>query len=57
MAGGALYAIIGFLVLPFVWSMPEALITAELATAFPYNGGFVLYVTLPLHDGDCRVCV
>lgn len=43
-AGGALFAIIGFLVLPLVWSIPEALITAELATTFPHNGGFVMCV-------------
>lgn len=28
-----------------VWSVPEALITAELATAFPENGGYVVWVT------------
>lgn len=31
----------GFLVMPLVWSLPEALITAELATTFPSNAGFV----------------
>lgn len=43
MAGGPLLAIVGFIVFPFVWSIPEALITAELATALPGNGGFVLW--------------
>lgn len=42
-AAGPLLAIIGFLVFPFIWSIPEALITAELATTFPGNGGFVIW--------------
>lgn len=42
-AGGPLLAILGFVIFPFVWSIPEALITAELATALPGNGGFVLW--------------
>lgn len=40
-SGGPLLAIIGFAVLPLIWSVPEALITAELATAFPENSGYV----------------
>lgn len=35
----------GFLILPLLWSVPEALITAELATAFPENSGYVAWVT------------
>ncbi|KAJ6307224.1 hypothetical protein OIU76_017088 [Salix suchowensis] len=42
-AAGPLWAILGFLIFPFIWSIPEALITAELATAFPGNGGFVIW--------------
>ncbi|TYK21766.1 putative polyamine transporter [Cucumis melo var. makuwa] len=42
-AAGSLFAIIGFIVFPFLWSVPEALITAELATTFPGNGGFVIW--------------
>ncbi|GAA0147286.1 transporter [Lithospermum erythrorhizon] len=42
-AAGPLYAILGFLIFPFIWSIPEALITAELSTAFPGNGGFVIW--------------
>ncbi|KAL6976788.1 hypothetical protein U1Q18_025574, partial [Sarracenia purpurea var. burkii] len=42
-AAGPLLAILGFLVFPFIWSIPEALITAELSTAFPGNGGFVIW--------------
>ena len=35
----------GFLLMPLVWSLPEALVTAELATTFPSNAGFVQWVT------------
>ncbi|XP_015866904.3 probable polyamine transporter At3g19553 isoform X4 [Ziziphus jujuba] len=37
--GGPLLSLLGFLVFPFIWSIPEALVTAELATCFPENGG------------------
>jgi hypothetical protein len=38
-SAGPLLALLGFAILPFVWSMPEALVTAELATAFPEDSG------------------
>ncbi|KAL3519051.1 hypothetical protein ACH5RR_021640 [Cinchona calisaya] len=41
-AAGPLLAILGFLIFPFIWSIPEALFTAELETTFPGNGGFVI---------------
>ena len=31
--------------LPFVWSIPEALVCAELATMFPEDCGYVIWVT------------
>ncbi|XP_021606565.1 probable polyamine transporter At3g13620 isoform X1 [Manihot esculenta] len=42
-SAGPLWAILGFLVFPFIWSIPEALITAELTTVFPGNGSFVIW--------------
>ncbi|KAD4531214.1 hypothetical protein FH972_027310 [Carpinus fangiana] len=42
-AAGPLFAILGFIIFPFIWSIPEALVTAELATTFPGNGGFVIW--------------
>ncbi|KAG5015392.1 hypothetical protein AAZX31_08G110800 [Glycine max] len=42
-AAGPLIAILGFVIFPFIWSIPEALLTAELATTFPGNGGFVIW--------------
>lgn len=44
-AAGPLLGLLGFVVMPLVWSAPEALISAELATAFPNNAGFVTWVT------------
>lgn len=44
-SGAPLLAVLGFLILPVVWSVPEALVTAELATTFPENSGYVAWVT------------
>ncbi|CAE6969463.1 PUT1 [Symbiodinium sp. CCMP2592] len=44
-SAGPLLSLTGFLVMPLVWSVPEALVTAELATCFPSNAGFVEWVT------------
>ncbi|ERN00792.1 probable polyamine transporter At3g13620 [Amborella trichopoda] len=44
-AAGPLYTILGFLIFPFIWSIPEALVTAELATAYPGNGGYVIWAS------------
>nr|XP_027106073.1 probable polyamine transporter At3g19553 isoform X1 [Coffea arabica] len=43
--GGPLLSLLGFLVFPLLWSVPEALITAELATSFPENGGYVIWIS------------
>ncbi|XBI23824.1 hypothetical protein VPH35_048996 [Triticum aestivum] len=42
-AAGPLFTLLGFLVFPLAWGVPESLVTAELAAAFPGNGGFVLW--------------
>ncbi|ERN15644.1 hypothetical protein AMTR_s00048p00199050 [Amborella trichopoda] len=47
-AGGPLLALLGFLVFPVIWSIPEALITAEMGTMFPENGGYVVWVSSAL---------
>lgn len=44
-AAGPLLALVGFLVFPFIWSIPEAMITAELGTMFPENAGYVIWVS------------
>ncbi|TYH22807.1 hypothetical protein ES288_A04G159400v1 [Gossypium darwinii] len=43
--GGPLLSLLGFMVFPLFWSIPEALITAELATSFPENGGYVIWIS------------
>ena len=43
-AGGPFFALLGFLVMPFVWSVNEALMTAELGTAYPEASGGVAWV-------------
>jgi len=43
-AGGNFFALLGFLVLPLIWSAQEALMTAELGTAYPEASGGVAWV-------------
>mmetsp|Transcript_4442 Transcript_4442/g.12771 ORF Transcript_4442/g.12771 Transcript_4442/m.12771 type:complete len:615 (-) Transcript_4442:106-1950(-) len=43
-AGGFLPSILGFAILPFFWSIQEALMTAELGTAIPDSAGGVAWV-------------
>ncbi|XP_051119198.1 probable polyamine transporter At1g31830 isoform X2 [Andrographis paniculata] len=47
-AAGPLLALAGFLLFPLIWSIPEALITAEMGTMFPENGGYVVWVSSAL---------
>ena len=44
-AAGPFLTLLGFAVFPVVWSLPEALITAELCTLFPENSGYVAWAT------------
>ena len=43
-AAGNLYAIIGFAVMPFLWSIPEAVMTYELSSLYPCASGGVRWV-------------
>jgi hypothetical protein len=43
-AGGNFYALVGFLVMPFCWSLQEALLTAELGSTFVEASGGVAWV-------------
>lgn len=43
-AAGAFPVLVACLVLPVLWGMPQALITAELSTMMDENGGYVLWV-------------
>mmetsp|Transcript_1673 Transcript_1673/g.3705 ORF Transcript_1673/g.3705 Transcript_1673/m.3705 type:complete len:300 (-) Transcript_1673:561-1460(-) len=40
-AAGNLYAIIGYAVIPFVWALPEAVMTYELSSLYPCSSGGV----------------
>ena len=43
-AAGPLLMLTGIAILPWLWSLPTALMTAELSTAMPQDGGYVLWV-------------
>ena len=43
-AAGAFPVLLACLILPVMWGMPQALITAELSTMMDENGGYVLWV-------------
>ena len=47
---GPLPCFLAFLVLPFIWSLPQALITAELACMMPGNGGAILWCSSAFGD-------
>lgn len=50
-SGGSIASIVGTLLLPLVWSVPIALMTAELATFLPETGGHIVWVEQGLgHD-------
>lgn len=43
-AAGPLVVLLGIIILPWLWSLPTALMTAELSTAMPEDGGYVVWV-------------
>ena len=43
-AAGARMTLLGLLVLPWVWSLPIAMMTAELSAMIPEAGGYVVWV-------------
>ena len=43
-AGGPRLTLIGVLVLPWLWSLPIALMTAELGAMIPETGGYVMWI-------------
>jgi amino acid transporter len=42
--GGPAATFAGLLLLPLVWGLPQALVTAELATHYPANGGPIIWL-------------
>lgn len=43
-AAGVKYTLLGLVCVPWIWSIPLALMTAELSSAMPENGGHILWV-------------
>jgi len=43
-AAGPMIALVTLLAVPWLWSFPTALMTAELSTAMPEDGGYVVWV-------------
>ena len=43
-SAGHFYTLLGFLIAPLVWSIPEAVLTAELASTFPEAAGGMAWV-------------
>lgn len=43
-AAGPAMVLLGIIILPWIWSLPTALMTAELSTAMPEDGGYVVWV-------------
>lgn len=55
-AAGNFYCILGFLVFPFVWAVPEALMTAELGAAFQDASGGVAWVEHAFGESMGGIC-
>ena len=51
-AGGNFYALLGFLIGPIIWSLPEALMTAELSTTFPHASAGVIWISEAFKNDD-----
>jgi len=49
-AAGPFYALLGFTLFPILWSIPEALITAELGSAYPEPSGGKILLTMQKKD-------
>ena len=55
-AGGNFYAILGFIVFPLIWSVPEALVTAELGAAFQDPSAGVAWVEEAFGESMACMC-
>ena len=55
-AAGNYYTILGFIILPFIWSFPEAMVTAELGSAFKSSSGGVIWVQTAFGDFPGALC-
>jgi len=56
LSAGNFYSLLGFIFLPLVWSVPEALVTAELGSAFNSPSGGVVWVEEAFGEGCGFLC-
>ena len=42
--GGPLASMVAMVAIPWVWALPMALMTAELSTAMPEAGGYIVWI-------------
>lgn len=55
-AGGNFFALAGFVLFPLVWSLPEALVTAELGAAFQDPSAGVAWVGEAFGETTAYLC-
>ena len=55
-AAGNFYAILGFLIFPLIWSVPEAVVTAELGAAFQDPSAGVAWVEEAFGEKMAYLC-
>ncbi|KAA0163706.1 hypothetical protein FNF27_07907 [Cafeteria roenbergensis] len=54
-SGGPLLSLASYAALPFLWALPQVVMTAELASRFPEDGGFVVWVGTALGESAALV--
>ena len=42
--GGPFLTIIGLIIIPFIYELPQAFMTSELSTMIPCNGGYIIWI-------------
>jgi amino acid transporter len=53
--GGPLLALLGYVIVPWLFCFPVSMVTAELATVMPENGGIVRYIDRVMPKGAAFV--
>ena len=54
-AAGPALTLTGLLILPWVWSLPIALMTAELGSMIPEAGGYVMWINRAFGPGAAHM--
>ncbi|MFX8926119.1 amino acid permease, partial [Acinetobacter baumannii] len=55
-ASGPGMALLLVLLVPFLYAIPSALMTAELSSAMPHNGGYYVWVKAAFGEGAAFIC-